>query len=125
MFSRCGFLDPSTVCGIHLQNEKVYFDDSKKQHEQESRIHKALSSSNLSANCYKMAAAAMCFHMFPSCGKRNSKRHRLCKEDCLKVKKTLCKNQLPKIFPVCSQLPKSTGKRGRHCKPLDAGGVFY
>ena len=120
LFCSCGFLSPSTVCGILLQKKKVYFDDVDKQNEQESRIHQALSRFNLSADCYKMATAALCYHTFPSCSKRNAKKHRLCKEDCLTVKKTLCKNQLPKIFPVCSDLPKREGRRGKHCKSLIA-----
>ena len=102
-----------------MQNKKVYFHDSKKQHERERLIHNALSQSNLSTECYKLATAALCYHMFPSCGKRKTMKHRLCKEDCLQVKKKICKNRLPQIFPVCSDLPRTTGKRGRHCDKLD------
>ena len=115
----CGYLRASAICGAYLQERKVYFHHSQKQHVREHLIHNALSRSNVSAQCYKLATAALCYHMFPSCGKANTMKHRLCKEDCLRVKKTVCRNQLPDIFPVCSELPKSSGRRGRRCEKLE------
>ena len=122
LFCSCGYLDTSAVCGAHLQDKKVYFHDSKKQHQHERIIHNALSRSNLSTACYKLATAALCYHMFPSCNRRGAMKHRLCREDCLRVRSKVCKNQLPDIFPVCTDLPKSKSRKGRRCDKLDNGG---
>lgn len=118
LFCSCGFIGPGGVCAPHLKGKKIYFHDSQNQHQRELLIRNTLSKSNLSKNCHQLATAALCYHMFPSCGKDKTMKHRLCKEDCLRVKRNVCTNQLPDIFPVCSKLPKRKGRRGRHCDKL-------
>ena len=118
LFCSCGFIGPSGICAAYLKGKKIYFHDSQKQHKRELLIRNALSKSNLSKTCQRLATTALCYHMFPSCAKEKTMKHRLCKEDCLQVKKKVCKNQVPDIFPVCSGLPKRKGQKGKHCDKL-------
>ena len=110
-------MDPSSVCWNYLKDH-VKLSDSKRQHESVQRFVEDMKRYHVSRQCSESAIIAMCYEKFPVCH-QNHFKHRLCKNDCLKVKNEVCQNQLPTMFPDCSNLPNMAGRKGRHCDKME------
>ena len=102
----------------------MYFDNAQKEYNSEHLILQALKNFHGSSRCTDFALSAMCYYFFPSCV-GGVVKHRLCKEDCMKVKNQFCQKMVPTSFPQCSKLPKKLSKDGLSCEIFKYGKDIY